>query len=67
MPFVNSSMRSAFSRMSSKRWIGSLEGTDGLGSNTPLHARFQRPFFDQFDWPPKHLGDLSLDADHVQK
>lgn len=67
IPFVNSRMRMALLRMSSNRWIGSLEGTDRLGVDSPPHSRFQRAFLDQFDGPPKHARDLPLNSDYVEK
>jgi hypothetical protein len=67
IPFVNSRMRMALLRMSSNRWIGYLEGTDRLGVDSPPHSRFQRAFLDQFDGPPKHVRDLPLDSDYVEK
>jgi len=67
MPAINSSIRAMFSRISSKRWTGSLEGTHGLGVHGILHARFEGSLFHQFDRAAEEIGKLVLNADHIQE
>jgi hypothetical protein len=42
-------MRMMFSRISAKRRIGSLEGTNRLCLDVLLNPRFQRALLDKFD------------------
>jgi hypothetical protein len=67
IPLVNSSTRMIFSRISSKRCMGSLEGTNDLGLDVFPHPRLQRPFLDKFDGMAKHLRDLLLDSRDIQE
>lgn len=43
--------------MSAKRWIGALGGTNRLGVDVSLHARFQRTVLDKFDRVAQHPRD----------
>ncbi len=53
------------SRISAKRWIGSLEGTNSLCLDVLLHPRFQRTLFDKFDRAAQHLRDLLLHSHNI--
>jgi hypothetical protein len=67
MPSVNSSIKAMFSKMSSKRRIGSLEGAHGLGLDGSPHAWLERSFLNQIYWLSEQLAELNLDACHTQK
>lgn len=62
IPFVNSSMRAMFSRISTKRWIGSLEGMNRLGLNVLPYPRLERAFLNEFHCPVQHPRNLPLDC-----
>jgi hypothetical protein len=56
-----------FLRISSKRWRGSLEGTNRLGLDVLPHAGFQRPFLDQFDRAAQHPREMALDSHDIEQ
>ena len=50
-----------------KRWIGSLEGTNGLGLDIFPHPGLKRSFLDKIDRPAQHLRNPLLDSDDRQE
>ncbi len=56
-----------FSRMSSKRWAGFLEGTYRLGLYRSLDARLERALFDKLNGLSKKIGKLKLNAGHIEE
>jgi hypothetical protein len=65
IPAVKSSIRRMICRMSSKRWIGSFEGTQGLSADAALHARLERSFLDQVYPLPQQFGQRNFDAGNI--
>jgi len=58
-------MRMMFSRISAKRWMGSLEGTNRFCLDVLPHPRFQRTLLDKFDRAAQHPRDLLLHCHNV--
>jgi hypothetical protein len=60
------SLEKMLSRMSSKRCIGSLEGTNDLDLHTFLHSWLQCSFLDQVHWCSEQVGNLVLNVDDIE-
>jgi len=58
---------SMLSRMSSRRRIGSLEGTNSLALDSSLDAGLESAFLNEIDRGAKKAGDTILDVNHVQQ
>jgi hypothetical protein len=56
-----------FSRISSKRRAGSLEGTRHLALDGSLDARLESSFLHEIDGGTEKFGDLILNVDDIQK